>query len=202
MAMMAMVSGTAAAAAPSIAVETVTGAQLPAALAAKGKLAQAYRWRDSDGTKFLLVSTRDTYGGNESSRYMTIIHAVCQAANCRTLRELKDSVEKCDESVTLEVDPGTVGVTDLDGNGHSEIMFAYRISCGLDDVVNDLKLILLENGAKYAIRGSEKAVVEGKSFGGATKVDPAFEKAPPAFLSHALALWARLTQPRQLPPSP
>ena len=107
------------------------------------------------------------------------------------IRHLKDQVEQCSEDLTLQFDPSSLTVTDLDANGYSEVAFVYRLGCRGDIGPSDLKLMLLENGQKYALRGVEKMVYEGQKFGGKMDVDKAFQKAPPAFLQHATALWRK-----------
>ena len=171
----------------------VAAAQVPAALKPKGAIDLAWKWKDKNGDNYLVTSSRDTQGDSDRSSYLYVVHGACQGASCRTLRLVKDLVEQCSEDITLDFDPGTVTVTDLDANGYSEVAFVYRLSCRGDISPNDQKLMLLENGQKYAVRGSEKAVIDGKRIGGEMKPDPAFKKAPAAFLDHARALWKKYT---------
>lgn len=176
-----------------ISFEKVAAAQVPAALKPKGAVDLAWKWKDKNGDNYLVTSSRDTQGDSDRSSYLYVVHGACQGASCRTLRLVKDLVEQCSEDITLDFDPGTVTVTDLDANGYSEVAFVYRLSCRGDISPNDQKLMLLENGQKYAVRGSEKAVIDGKRIGGEMKPDPAFKKAPAAFLDHARALWKKYT---------
>ena len=177
-----------------IAVEKVARDAVPAALRPKDDVENAFRWADAHGTNYLVVATRQADDPDDGTRssYLTIVHGACDKGTCRTLRTVKDWVEHCGEDIVLEFDPASVTVTDLDGNGYSEVGFAYRQACKGDVSPDGLKLMLLENGAKYAMRGSDKAIINGRSVGGDVEVDPALKKAPHAFLEHAQALWKRI----------
>jgi len=178
-----------------IPVEKVADAQVPATLRPKGTLDYAYRWNDKNGANYLVVASQSIEGGSGGdarSRYLYIVHGACQGAACKQLRQLKDMVEKCGEDIVLEFDPESLVVTDLDGDGLSEATFVYRLTCRGDVGPSDMKLMLLENGEKLAARGSEKVLVGKDAYGdGKMTPDPAFKKAPPAFLEHARALWKK-----------
>lgn len=176
-----------------VAMEKIAADKVPVALKPKGAVDLAWHWLDKNGDNYLLTSSRDTQGDSDRSSYLYVVHGVCQGTSCRTLRQVKDLVEQCSEDITLDFDPSTVTVTDLDGNGYSEVAFVYRLSCRGDISPNDQKLMLLENGQKYALRGSEKVVIDGKKVGGEMKPDPAFNKAPEAFLKYAKVLWKKFT---------
>jgi len=176
-----------------ISFDKVAAAQVPAALKPKGAVDLAWHWKDKNGDNYLVTSSRDAQGESDRSSYLYVVHGACQGTNCRPLRQVKDLVEQCSEDITLDFDPSTVTVTDLDANGYSEVAFVYRLSCRGDISPNDQKLMLLTNGQKYAVRGSEKAVIDGQKVGGEMRPDPAFKKAPAAFLAHAKALWKKYT---------
>jgi hypothetical protein len=183
-----------AAAAPGAAIATraVTAAQLPRALKPKTAVAKALEWQDANGTNYLVVTGDETQGDDERSEFLTVTHAACRGTKCRTLRTIRDSVEHCGQDLTLELDPGSISVTDLDGNGFSEVSFVYRLACAGDSAAADIKVMLLEKGAKYAIRGSDIVIYDGKSSGGVMKPDrAAFAKAPPAFAAFATALYKK-----------
>jgi len=189
-----ILAGTSALGTSTVAVEKVTIEGVPAALRPKDGLESAFRWVDPHGTNYLVVATRQADDPDDGTRssYLTVVHGVCSAGTCRTLRQVKDWVEHCGEDIVLEFDPSSVTVTDLDRNGYSEVGFAYRQACKGDVSPDGLKLMLLENGTKYALRGSDKAIINGRSVGGELEVDPEFKKAPHAFLEHAQALWKRV----------
>jgi hypothetical protein len=188
-----------AAAGAEIKTEPVKAAALPKALLPKDPLDFALRWSDTaNGTNYLVSALRESKGDDERSSFLTVTHAVCAAdgSSCKVLRQIKDAVEQCGEDLTLEIDGDSITVTDLDGNGFSEVAFAYRRSCKGDVSPDELKLMLLEKGEKYAIRGETAIKLDGKTIGGGMKPDSAaFKKAPPAFLEHAKALFKKASKP-------
>jgi len=79
----------------------------------------------------------------------------------------------------------------LDGNGIAESTFLYKLGCRSDVSPNRLKLIMHEGKAKYALRGETMVPTTDpeKKLGGQKAIDPAFRRAPKAFLDHALQQW-------------
>jgi hypothetical protein len=70
----------------------------------------------------------------------------------------------------------------------------YTLGCVSDVSPLELKLMLYENGKKYALRGRtrmpERIVIGGEEFSKSNyKIDPAFEKAPQSFLEFAKKHW-------------
>src|SRR5690606_29174293 len=76
-------------------------------------------------------------------------------------------------------------------DGIGEVAFAYRADCVSDMSPVTVKLLLLENGDKYILRGTTRIEDPGGAYGGDLKVDPSFTKGPKEFLAHAKALWER-----------
>jgi hypothetical protein len=58
-----------------------------------------------------------------------------------------------------------------------------------------LKLLVLENGDKYILRGSTR-IADGTSpaVGGSFSIDPSFKDGPPAFLKHAKSGWLKVRE--------
>jgi hypothetical protein len=85
-------------------------------------------------------------------------------------------------------------VTDLDHDGVGEVTFAYLLNCAGDVSPARLKLLVLEDGAKYIIRGSSYAR-PGDGAGlpalAAPAPEPAAGRWPPALHRHASALFTR-----------
>ena len=112
----------------------------------------------------------------------------------RTLRTVNDHVDKCELDLILTVLDASLSVTDLDGDGMGELTFGYKLACVSDVSPVDMKLLMLENGDKYILRGTDRIPKMGSepAMGGSYKVDPSFQNAPPAFLPHAKAVWERI----------
>ena len=94
--------------------------------------------------------------------------------------------------MTAAFHPDALEVTDLDHDGIGELWFGYEVGCRSDVSPNTYKLLALEGGNKYILRG-ETLIDDGsgQKYGGTYEVDPSFTRGPPAFLAHARALWDR-----------
>jgi len=78
----------------------------------------------------------------------------------------------------------------MDNNNLGEITFAYKLACISDASPLTLKLLILENGNKYIIRGTTKVDLGPEYRIESTKsIDPSFDKAPKSFLLHAKKTW-------------
>lgn len=125
----------------------------------------------------------------ERSRLLTVVHTV----KGKEVWRAKDFVEKCVFDLTLEFIDGSIEVTDLDDDGEGEISFLYQLTCRSDVSPLTAKLLMYEGSTKYALRGTSRERVGEKEFmGGEFDTDPAFGKAPKAFLPFAEAKWKRL----------
>ncbi|MDF2695695.1 MAG: hypothetical protein K0S65_4078 [Labilithrix sp.] len=107
---------------------------------------------------------------------------------------MKDKVENCDADLSVAFRDAALEVTDLDSDGLGEITFAYSLNCATDMSPADLKLLTLENGEKYILRGKTRVAAMGTdpATGGEFTIDPSFKSGPPAFLEHAKASWLKV----------
>ena len=76
----------------------------------------------------------------------------------------------------------TTAISDLDNDNIGEITFAYRIMCSSDMSPWTLKLLTLENGDKYILRGTTKIQSPDEIYGGDLTVDDSFKNGPKEFL--------------------
>lgn len=137
------------------------------------------------------VKTKQGADQEERSQELLVVHTLGK----KELWRAKDFVTACAFDLSLELYEGSVTVTDLDGDGEAEVGFAYRLGCRSDVSPLGAKLLLYEGSTKYALRGESFEQVGEKEFaGGDFKADPAFDKAPPSFLEHARARWARVVK--------
>lgn len=81
-------------------------------------------------------------------------HVVRDGAGLRVLREVRDGVQECPWDLTAEFVPNSLAVTDYDRDGIGEVLFVYQLACRSDVSPREQKLLLLENGDKYILRGS------------------------------------------------
>ncbi len=182
----------------------LSAASLPKALLPPGTWLRGHSFQDRNGENLVVFTRveqrRPAQGGRdpEVSRFLYVRHYARSATTApRLLREVKDKVERCELDASLELLADAIGVSDLDGDGVAELSFAYKLGCRSDVSPITLKLLLLEGGAKHILRGETRVKVSASErVGGKHTVDPAFRRAPPAFLAHALRLWSKVVEER------
>ncbi len=146
-----------------------------------GKIVNKRFWRDSNGENIVLFTRK------EDELYL--YHYAINADKVKLLRKVYDFEKDCDFDLTLGFIEPSIKVTDLDNNNFGEITFAYKKACISDVSPKDLKLIMLENGNKYIIRGTTSIDKPGIKVDASKKVDASFNDAPASFLSHADKIW-------------
>lgn len=176
--------------------------EAPAGVQVTGRVVDGFRWRDQTGENLLLL----TETGEIPSRPSEDCSQGCRDAELYAYQLVRrgdawepvwrvtDFVRGCDLDMTVEFVAGSLGVTDLDGDGTAESIFQYTLGCrgGVDPAAR--KLIMHEGATKYAIRGTtDISRIIGKEYGGGERnVDPSFQRAPAELREHALAEWDRL----------
>ena len=151
-----------------------------------GKIVTKRIWQDSNSDNIALFTQKE----NE----LFVYHFVSNSDSIKLLRRIYDFEEDCDFDLTLEFIENSIGITDLDNNNFGEITFAYKKACISDVSPKDLKLIMLENGNKFIIRGQTLVDLGDVKIGGDKNIDPSFENAPDNFLPHANKLWASINK--------
>ncbi len=105
--------------------------------------------------------------------------------------KMHDYVHDCETSATAEFSQDSPVITDLDGNGVSEVWITYYVSCHGDVSPDGMKVLMYEGGKKHALRGETFLHVDGMDMGGSYKADPAFNEAPAPIRRFADELWRR-----------
>ncbi len=170
---------------------------VPTSVKTKGTVNHAIEWSDKQGRNIVTFTAIDKKtDGYVTGRRLHIYHDVVDREGSRRLRVVKDGVNECEFDVHAKIVKEAIGVTDLDGDGINEVTFAYLTTCTSDVSPQTLKLLLMEDGAKYIIRGTNRIHMgEGQLDGGEKKVDPTVTKGPPAFARHLEMLWNRVVGP-------
>ncbi len=104
---------------------------------------------------------------------------------------MHDFVHDCETSATCEFAKDSPVVTDLDGNGVSEVWLVYYIGCRGDVSPIGMKILMYEGGKKHALRGETFVHVDGMDMGGSYQADQAFAAASPVFRKYADQLWQK-----------
>lgn len=145
----------------------VPEAQIPAAQRLPGKLTEAWRWMDANGENLLVVyctaerpdvpldsQTAPDNGADERQQQLAARQYVRLPGQLYTeLWHLRDEVRHCSFDLDLALLPHTTTVTDLDHDGQTETTLLYVTTCRSDVAPDELKLIMHEGAAKYALRG-------------------------------------------------
>ena len=171
---------------------------VPAAIRTQGSVDRAIEWTDKNGRNIVTFAAREKMtDGHLTDRWLYINHDVVSGDGSRRLRSVKDGVKSCEFDVHAQMVGAALGVTDLDGDEIAELTFAYLTTCTSDVSPMTLKLLLLEDGAKYIIRGTNQIRMGegGPADGGDKRVDPAVSQGPAAFGRHLDAVWARIVGP-------
>lgn len=157
----------------------VAAAEVPAAQRLPGKLLEAWRWQDANGENLLVVYRTAIPSRNERraqtdpawrkkladpntvtsaeddgrGAQLLVRQYVRKQGAYAELWRLQDSVSDCPVDLILGPAPHSTTVTDLDHNGQSETTVLYALGCRGDVSPDDLKLVMHEGAAKYALRG-------------------------------------------------
>ena len=157
----------------------------------------AVRWRDRLGDHTLLLDESGEYpskqrnpdSSDEDRDASVFAYEYLEAAGKTTrVWKLEDHQRDCPFDLEAYFVPGSVTITDLDADGLAEVTFQYTLQCTSDVSPATRKLILHEGKDKYAIRGTNRSPHYDPVYV-SREPDPAFNKAPPAFLKHALEQW-------------
>jgi len=90
----------------------------------------------------------------------------------------------------------------FDHDGIAEITFGYQLSCRSETKPAIYKLVVLEDGVQYTLRGETRVQSAGvlADSGGRFEPEPAAAQWPPGFLAHAKQLWQRTADDLEMPP--
>lgn len=126
------------------------------------------KWSDRSGEHFLVMMKGKLK--RTASEYLL----VKQVTNNKQDWILNDYVIDCDNDIVLDVIDRSIEVRGGGSDGDSMVLFAYRIGCvgGIDPV--SVKYFAYRDGVKYALRGEERIILEGESFGGDAPPVPGF----------------------------
>ncbi len=171
---------------------------LPADIKYTGNIVTGKRWNDKNGENILILSKtkviekksrKSGYEENELECELYGYHYVSSGGSYSLLWKVQDFIKECWFDLTLDFIPGSLSITDINNNGIAESTFLYKMSCRSDVSPSELKLIMHENDAKYALRGNMLIKIEGFNEGGDYKVDKSFDNAPAGFLDYAKSQW-------------
>lgn len=170
---------------------TYDAGKLPAGIKYDGKVVTSAKWTDKNGENYIIITETPEKNQNADERMKELFgyHYIVNVDDLKQLWKINDFIKDCPVDITLQYMPKSLSITDLDKNGIAETTFLYRMSCKGDVSEDDMKLMMHEGETKYAIRGSMKLKMGGKTYGGKMNVDASFDKAPKEFLDYAKEQW-------------
>lgn len=154
-------------------IQKLTQSQVTSAISMKGEVYKnAYHWIDKNGENLLVFSEKPTRsypatfldGGYEETVEVWESSIYVQLYNKTKEKwieswSMQDYINDCDNEYFyldfLEKDPS---ITDLNNDGLAEVWLAYKVACHWhwDSEQNNMKVLMYENGKKYASRGVSK----------------------------------------------
>ena len=157
----------------------------------KGEVIKGKAWQDANGKNFIIFTEifdkEKAEINGVKDKFLYAYHFADKGDGYKKLRMIKDWEKECDLINHAEFRFKTLNITDLDRDNKAEITFIYRLGCNMDPTPVPMKLMMLEDGDKYAIRG--KTAIERMNIAGEMNVDPSFTDAPKQFLTFAKKRW-------------
>lgn len=151
-----------------------------------GKVLHQRIWNDTKGENIVLFTQKE--------KELFVYHYLIDADNPKLLRKIYDAEKDCDYDLTLEFVEEAIKLTDLDNDSIGELTFAYKIACISDVSPVGLKLVMLEDGKKFILRGNTIIKMGSDELGGDKTVDASFKSGPSSFLAHANEIWNSINQ--------
>ena len=179
---------------------------LPDGVLVRGaKLERALTFHDKAGTHYLVMSSSGAAGTGRGAWLFVDDWVIDATGKPRSRLPVRDLVDDCEMGgVTARFHDNATMVTDLDHDGLAEVTFAYEVACRSDVSPATYKLLMLENGDKYILRGTTRIDPsnDGSVMGGSFTPDPAPARWPPSFLAHAKQRWSETADDLENPPRP
>ncbi len=154
------------------------------------EILKSVQFRDKNGLNYVIATLEENTKDDYTSKTLLVEHFLESPAHeSRLLRQITDFEPDCPVDNQLEMFPESFTISDLDNNLYAEIIFMYKTGCKGDVSQSGLKLMVLENGNKAAVRG--KTTIKEFKLAGEKTPDAAFKKLPTLIQDKANALWAK-----------
>ncbi len=153
-----------------------------AKLEKEGTILYSKIWEDTNGENIAMFT-------QVPDKQLFVYHYAIKDNAPKLLRKVTDFIKDCEFDYGFEFIQSSIAVTDLDKNNLGEVTFAYKITCTSDVSPWDMKLLTLENGNKYIIRGTTALSFENETYGGDKTIGESFVNGPKSFLENANKIW-------------
>lgn len=149
---------------------------------------KALQFEDKNGKNYLVATTLQNRSDEWVTKAILVLHYVEKSnKELFLLRQITDKEEHCEFDNDIQLLPESLRITDLDKNKYAEITFLYKLGCRSDVSPIGLKLMVIENGNKAAIRG--KTLPRGFDFPKEKVADSSFKKLSKPIQDQANKLW-------------
>ncbi|MXN89823.1 hypothetical protein GR160_01155 [Flavobacterium sp. Sd200] len=177
----------------------LTTKDIPESIEYKGNIVDAQRFKDDLGEHIILITETGVIdnksSGEELYREAELFAYKYLLSDGKWALQWKvyDFIKECPVDVEAKFIKDAFTVTDLNKNGRAEVWLMYKIACYGDVSPAETKIIMYEEGKKYAMRGEEKITFRSTKdkYGGQYIFDQSFKKAPVSFREYAKALWTK-----------
>ncbi|CAH0995357.1 hypothetical protein EMA8858_01478 [Emticicia aquatica] len=154
----------------------------------KVKVLKALQFDDKNGKNYLTVTIQEDRTDDDVSKTLLVQHRIQKSqGEYELIRQIIDYETKCEFDNELNFIDKSLVISDLDKNKYAEITFLYKIGCRSDVSPVGLKLMVIENGNKAAIRGN--TIPSGFESMKEKTSDAAFKKLPKVIQDQANRLW-------------
>lgn len=149
---------------------------------------KALAFEDKNGKNYLVATILQNRSDEWETKTILVQHYIEKSnKELVLLRQITDKEEHCEFDNDLQLLPESLRITDLDKNQYAEITFMYKLGCRSDVSPITLKLMVIENGNKAAIRGN--TIPRGFNFAKEKVADGSFKKLPKIIQDQANKLW-------------
>lgn len=149
---------------------------------------KSVQFNDKNGLNYVIATLEENAKDDYSARILIVEHFKdVPGKEPKLLRLINDFEKDCPVDNMLDLVADSFLIDDLDKNGYAEIYFLYKTGCKGDVSPSGLKLMVLENGNKAAIRG--KTIIKQFNTPREKVADAAFMKLPKVIQDKANALW-------------
>lgn len=171
---------------------------LPKSIPFQGDFYKGYKWKDRTGNHLLILSNSyHPWNEKESDEAVDegdlyVAHFQENGSDLSRTWRIHDYVRNCPVDMFLYFIDQGIAITDLDKNGKAEVWIMYKVSCQGDVSPVTMKIIMYEDGQKFAVRGSTRVRLSENNYeGGEYTFDTAFKNGPSVFREYAKGLWKK-----------
>jgi hypothetical protein len=179
-------------------VKDIRGALARRHVTVPGTPVRAVVWNDARGRNLVVLSSASRKlkpSGTSAKLYAD--HFATRAGSTVRLRAVRDGLDCTEGDLTARFKTGSPAVADVDHDHVAEVTFAYLLGCSNDVSPSTFKLLVLEGGAKYIVRGQswedQAGPVQGDHRLAFGTPEPAWSKWPAPIAERAKAVYHHWT---------